>query len=246
MKLLSITWSDTDEYDLKATPLYKSFIKHNNEKNLFHIHFNRNEYKDLESNYNNKYAYQSEFILYKILLTYNFLLKTNDIEDFIYADTNDVVVLDNIDKVVAPKKILFSCEKHQYPKNATWLSQKNYSNENITQNIFLNSGLFVTNKTFFTNFLHNCILNILPHEFKDYGGDQGIYTYYYINLNENKDITLDVETKYFLSTYLRSPDMFTFSDNKFINKEYNTSPLFVHDNGWNYGSPKFRERFNLL
>jgi hypothetical protein len=246
VKLLSITWSHTDDYSLENTFLYKSFIKHNDKNDLVHLHFNRTHYTALENEFTNKYAYQSEYLLYKILLAHEALKKINNLDNFIYADTNDVVVLDKIDKISPRDNVLFSCEKHQYPKNASWLSVNNYPEENYRNNIFLNSGVFVTNKNFFLYFLDSCIAKILPQHFKDYGGDQGVYTFFYLNYNQNKDIDLDVETKYFLSTYIRSSDMFKKNENKLINLEFNTEPIFIHDNGWNYGSPKFIERFGFL
>ena len=68
MKLLSITWNYTDESNYKDSLLYKSFIKNNDDKDFINIHFNRNEYSELEKDFENNYGYQFEFILYKIFL----------------------------------------------------------------------------------------------------------------------------------------------------------------------------------
>lgn len=245
MKLLSITWSESDEYDYTSSFLYKSFVKTNNKESFINIHFNRSKYKLLENAFHDMYGYQSEHILYKIFLLREKLNENDSIDSFIYADTNDVVVLDDIQKIPEIKNIIFSAEKHQYPKNTEWLAEKNYPKENIINNFFLNSGLFLTNKQFYIEFLNKCVSNILPRHFKDYGGDQGIFTYYFINHNLN-EVELDISTKYFLSTYLRSNAHFKLENNKLINLENNSTPLFIHDNGWNYGSPKFIEKFNLL
>lgn len=245
MKLLSITWSDNDLHDYTNSFLYKSFLKNNKKEDFVNIHYNRQTYKSLESAFQEMYGYQSEYILYKIFLLREKLKENNFLENFVYADTNDVVVLDNIQKTSNTNNIIFSVEKHQYPKNTEWLNEKNYPEKNLLSNFYLNSGLFLTNKNFYIEFLNKCVELILPRHFKDYGGDQGIFTYYYINHNSN-DIMLDIETKYFLSTYLRSETHFKLNENKILNLENNSSPMFIHDNGWNYGSPKFIEKFKLI
>jgi len=54
------------------------------------------------------------------------------------------------------------------------------------------------------------------------------------------------ETKYFLSTYLKSPNDFRKDDIGVYSLKTNSYPIFIHDNGWNYGSPKFINHFNLI
>jgi hypothetical protein len=51
---------------------------------------------------------------------------------------------------------------------------------------------------------------------------------------------------YFLSTYSDSPSNYIFMDGKLKNLLSNQTPIFIHDNGWNYGSPKFINHFNLI
>ena len=65
--------------------------------------------------------------------------------------------------------------------------------------------------------------------------------------NIDTNIMLDNKSEYFLSTYNRSQNTYCKENNQqLINILDNTSPSFIHDNGWNYGSPKFIEKFSLL
>lgn len=246
MKLLAVTWSYEDLLDISNSFLYKSFLKHNAQENFIHIHFNRNNYADLETEYSNRFGYQYEFLLYRIFLLQKRLEGINS-DYLIIADTSDVVVLDNINIIPEQKnKIIFSCEKHQYPRDTIWLKQKNYSQDNITNGQFLNGGVLYSHKDVFNNLLLQCIEKIFPTNYRDFGGDQGIFSYFYINLNEQNIIDLDKQCEYFLSTYLRTPHDYRFENNRIVCNTNNTRPIFIHDNGWNYGSPKFIERFNLL
>ena len=58
MKLISVTWSYSQESNVKETILYKSFIKNNNEFDFVNIHFDRNNYLGLEKEFETKYGYQ--------------------------------------------------------------------------------------------------------------------------------------------------------------------------------------------
>ena len=93
--------------------------------------------------------------------------------------------------------------------------------------------------------LENTIENVLPLNYKNFGGDQGVYTYYFIN-NLSPNIKLDDTCEFFLSTYLSSVSWFEKIGDRVKHKLKNTTPMFVHDNGWNYGSPRIIETFNLI
>lgn len=245
MKLVSITWSNEDSYDYKQSILFRSFIKLNDEKDFINIHFNRTKYSEMEIKFEQHYGFQYEFILYKIFL-FRDILNNIDDDHIVYCDTNDVVCLDNINKLGLTSEIIFSSEKHKYPSdNSSWGPVSSYPDWNLINNIFLNSGLILSTKKFYIDLLDNAIKNILPLHYKNFGGDQGIYTYHYINNHEPK-IILDHNCNYFVSTYLTSQDWYEKENNKFRNKITGTTPMFVHDNGWNYGSPRIIERFNLV
>ena len=245
MKLVSITWSYDHHFDYKNTILYKSFIKHNNENDFINIHFNRNEYSELEKDFENNYGYQFEFVLYKIFLLKD---KLKEIDDnlIVYCDTNDVVCLDNINNLDYTDGIIFSSEKNKYPNdNSSWNPVSSYPEWNLNNSLYLNSGLIVTTKELYLNLLETTIEKVLPLNYKNFGGDQGVYTYYYIN-NLSPTIKLDETCDKFLSTYLTSRSWFENENGRLRHKLTNTTPMFVHDNGWNYGSPRIIEGFNLI
>jgi hypothetical protein len=243
MKVLSVTWSYDDDLIYKDSRLYKSFIKYNSANDFLNIHFNRNNYIDIEEKFKNKFGFQYEYILYKIFLLKEKLNITND-NFIIYADTNDVACISNISKLnnfLPDNHVLFSSESNQYPSSGKlWNS---YSIKNMSEDTFLNSGLFMGSKKNIERLLNKCLEDILPLEYKDFGGDQGVYTYNYINYD---DIILDTTNNIFLSTYLKSPDSYNFENSRIVCKKNNTKPIFIHDNGWNYGSPRFIEKFNLI
>jgi hypothetical protein len=245
MKLVSITWSYDPHFDYKNTILYKSFIKKNNENDFINIHFNRNDYVELEKEFENNYGYQFEFILYKIKLFKDKLIEIDD-NLIVYCDTNDVVCLDNINELKYNDGIIFSSEKNKYPNdNSSWGPISSYPEWNINNNIYLNSGLIVTTKELYLKLLDKTIESVLPLNYKNFGGDQGVYTYYFIN-NHSPNIELDETCQHFLSTYLTSRNWFENENGMLKHKLTNTTPMFVHDNGWNYGSPRIIEGFNLI
>lgn len=251
IKLICVTWSESDFFDYKSTILYKTFIKNNSDSDFYNIHFNRNNYRDLEVIFNNKFGYQYEFILYRIYLLKQELEKLN-FEYIIFSDTNDVVCLDNIQKInTISNKILFSSECHRYPNEdniKNWLPSYMYPEVNSSNKNFLNAGLSFGNTKNYIRLFNSCINNVLDKEYKNFGGDQGVFTYYYINNNDKNEelIELDETQSLFLSTYSRSYNSFSIIENKLCSLVYNTFPSFIHDNGWNYGSPKFINHFNLL
>jgi hypothetical protein len=245
MKLISITWSYEQEFNYKDTILYKSFIKNNIDDDFINIHFNRNDYLELESVFEKDYGFQFEFILYKIFLFKDKLKSIND-DVILYCDTNDVVCLDKIQNIEYKDNIMFSSERNKYPSNSSsWKPISSYSERNLSNNVYLNSGLIISKKELYLELLENCINNVLPLKYKNFGGDQGIYTYYYIN-NLSPKIFLDEISQYFVSTYLTSKDWFSKENDKIRYKINNTTPIFIHDNGWNYGSPRIIEGFNLI
>jgi hypothetical protein len=245
MKLVTVTWSYSDISDYENSVLYKSFIKKNDPKNFVNIHFNRTNYKDLEVEFEAKYAYQYEFLLYRIFLLGN-KITSIDSDFIIFSDTTDVVCLDDIENIVFDGGIMFSAERHQYPNDISgWSPINSYSLEDKNQSSFLNAGLQIADKKTYLSLLDETIKNIFPLEYKSFGGDQGVYTYYYVN-NIKPKIVLDGQRKIFVSTYLTSLDWYHLDGEMVIYKPTNTKPIFIHDNGWNYGSPKITQQLNLL
>jgi hypothetical protein len=233
VKLISVTWSNEDSIDLKNSFLLKSFLKKNNIDDFINIHFNRNNYKELEEEFNSKFGYQYDYILYKIFLLSKELYKIES-DNIILSDTNDVVCLKNIQDFSSNfnDKVIFGSECHRYPnvENITnWLPNFLYP---VNDNNYLNSGLLYGKKNNLIKLFDDCAEHVFPMEYKNFGGDQGIFTYYYINLN--KDLVGLDNSKFLLNTY-----------NKGYN-DYNDNFYFIHDNGWNFGSPKFINHFGLI
>jgi hypothetical protein len=234
VKLITVTWSYEPTYDIKSTFLYRSFIKFNDVENFIHIHYNRNDYLSLEFEFKEKYAYQYEYLLYKIFLTRNIIQKI-DSDYFIFSDASDVVCLGNIDSLTIQDEILFSSEINQYPSSfGDWGGIDYTPNDHKNKN-YLNAGLFLTNKENYIKLLDNVINNILPKNLKSFGGDQGVFIFHYLSNNLPK-IILDTNYTIFLSTFSRHRDSIKIED----------FPLFVHDNGWDWGSPRFITNYNLI
>ena len=245
MKLVSVTWSYSDNSDYENSILYKSFLKKNHPKNFINIHFNRSNYRELEIEFEQKYGYQYEFLLYRI-----FLLKEQienlESDVMIFSDTGDVVCLDNIENIQFDGGIIFSAERHQYPNDiSSWSPNNSYSIEDKNHSNFLNAGLQIADKKSYLTLLDETIKNVFPLEYKSFGGDQGVYTYYYINDFDPK-IILDNQRKIFVSTYQTSVDWYKMDGDRVTYKPTSTQPIFIHDNGWNYGSPKITQHLNLL
>jgi hypothetical protein len=234
IKLITVTWSYEDLYDIQNTFLYKSFIKNNPISNFIHIHYNRNNYLELENEFKNKYDFQYEYLLYKIFLTKG---KIADIDSdyFIFSDINDVVCLGDINTIELPTSILMSSEINQYPSSMGDWGGLEYSPDEKTNRNFLNSGLYIASKQNYIDLLNNVVENIFPKNLHSFGGDQGIFIYHYLSKHQ-PEIILDKENKLFFSTFSKD-------HNNFINYKF---PMFVHDNGWDWGSPKFIEKFNLI
>ena len=243
-KLITVTWSNEEQSNYVDSFLYKTFIKNNNKENFINLHFNRIPPLEQENEYKNMFGVQSEYIFYKIVKLYEYLhYLDNGI--YIYADINDVVCLDNINNIDISNigdSVLFGCESHQHPTLATI---NNWPVNTYLDNYFLNSGLYIGTRDNIIKLLGDCIQNILPLHFKNFGGDQGVFVFDYLN-NQNTLITLDKNNKWFLSTYLKSHNNYNKINNKLYSFDTDTTPTFVHDNGWNYGSPRFIEHFNLL
>lgn len=245
MKLVSVTWSYENESNVKDTILYKSFIKHNDESDFVNIHFNRSKYWELETEFQSKFGYQYEFLLYRIFLLSDWVKLIGD-DVLIFSDTTDVVCLGKLSDIEYNGGIIFSAERHQYPNDiSSWGPVNCYPQENLDKSNFLNAGLQISEKGLYLELLRSVIDNVFPLEYKTFGGDQGVYIYYLINEISPK-ITLDVDRKVFVSTYLTSPDWYRVQDEKLLYNPTNSNPFFVHDNGWNYGSPKIIERYRLI
>ena len=244
LKIITATWSFDSNKDFQLTPLYKSFIKKNRATDLINIHFNRSLFIDLENQFSERFGYQYEYILYKIFLLKSEIQQIN-CEHIIFCDANDVACLIDLQTIdvnqYVQTGVTFSSEINQYPSRE---ATNNWPNNSYTDQKYLNSGLFIGTKQYILQLIDEVVDKVLPLNFKNFGGDQGVYTYYYLN-HQHNEVKLDKQNEFFLSTYLTSWGDFQKVGDRVVNKSDSTAPSFIHDNGWNYGSPKFIEKFNL-
>jgi len=262
IKMIETTWSYDNNSPIKNQILYKSFKKFNPFIDVEDIHFNRNEYSNIEPLYNKIYGYQYDFILYEIILSYEKLRKI-DADYFIFCNVNDVTCISSINNLIdmfdLENKVIFSAEKNRWPSPTVtqhWAGYTGYSDENMTNKIFLNGGGILSKKNNFLKLLEIAIDFVLnkryvfeeirkkDDKFGGAGGAQGVYTWIY-NMIDNSPIQLDVESRFMVNTYCRTLDEYYMDNNKIYSKASGISPCFVHDNGWDYGSPRYHDNFNL-
>lgn len=247
MNLFIVTWSFDDYQDISESRLVKSFLKHNKKEKVHHLHFNRHNYLHLESNFESRFGYQFEFLLYRIFLLREYLVNL-DIDNIIFSDTNDVVCSGDIDEIekYLKNKVIFSSESHQYPNESNitnWKPINQYPTNYKKLNKFLNAGLSFGEKNSYIKLLNYCIDHVMTQDYRNFGGDQGVFTY--TLLNSGSDLLQLDENFIFLNTYSLSYESYYVNNNKLYKHGLDKPFLFVHDNGWNYGSPKFIEHFNL-
>jgi hypothetical protein len=232
--VVTATWSFEATFDIQNTLLYKSFITRNTEKNFHHVHFDRNQYANLELEFSNRFGTQADYILYKIFLLRDAIKSINS-EYIVFCDANDVVCLGDVSTLTPVHNyVLMSAEANQWPSSRGDFGGLDYSKDAFQKRQFLNSGLLFARKDVYLELLTSIIDNILPKNIKSFGGDQGVFTYHYL-AKSMPQIQLDVENTMFLSTFSRQVEDFV---------GYNF-PMFIHDNGWDWGSPRFIQKFNL-
>ena len=236
MKILTTTWSYNNVFDIKSTSLWKSFIKNNDPKNFIHVHFNRNTFLSLEKDFEQRFGFQYEYILYKIFLLKDFI-KNNIDDDIIFCDASDTACLSCIDNIKPNEdSIMFSREINQYPSSlGDWGDHAQWNINQINDKVFLNAGLIISTSSNYIKLLTSVVDNILTKDLKSFGGDQGIYTYHYL-VNNKPKIVLDTNSRLFLTTHTRNIEHFKKEE----------LPCFIHDNGFDHGSPRFINNFNLI
>lgn len=262
-KLFVVTWGYGDSNNISQSMLLKSYVKYNSLEDLHHIHFNRSHYQDLEREFNTKYGYQYEFLLYRVFLlrdALKSLLSTNKFTRVVFGDTGDVTCQGSIQEI--PKNydldtyVVFGAEKNQWPgveaKNK-WPGYNDYSNYDLCNRYFVNGGISLANLDVFVELLDKCIekvLPIIPHSthLLCYAGDQGAFTYYYNNLNEEQSrpkIKLDYGNFLVLNTFATRVEDYYLHDRKVYSKHTGVAPCFIHDNGWDHGCPRLNQVFEL-
>jgi hypothetical protein len=262
--LIVATWARQDSLDISKSMLVRSFKKHNPLDSIYHIHFNRINYAALELEFAGKYGYQFEFILYRIFLLRDALKKAYLKEDFervVFCDTSDVICQGSIQDIPnsfdLDSYVIFGAEKNQWPgvkAKKQWANYNDYSSFDLNNRYFINAGVVLSKLELFIDLLDQCVYKALPTFPRSlntlaYAGDQGVYTYYYNNLN-SKAVTPKIKLDYgnflALNTFSTSLDDYYFHNEKVYSNHTGVAPVFVHDNGCNHhGSPRLTQVFNL-
>ncbi len=249
--LLTITWSYESSFNIENTTLYKSFKHFNPTTQFKHIHFDRRLFEKEETEFNQRFGTESEYILYKIVLLKKTLREINT-DYVIFCDANDVVCLSNIKHLFhvfnLEHDIIVGAEKNQWPipeRKLGWSGFVDYTGVDAKNHFYVNSGMILAKTINFIKMLESMETNILTTNIKNFINDQAIYTWHY-TAKHLPLIKLDYDSIFVVNTFKRSTEEY-YLDNKqnLVSKLTGKSPCFVHDNGWNYGSPRFITYFEL-
>ncbi len=250
IKVITTTWSHEATSNIEGTTLYKSFKKFNPHRDIIHHHFNRGHFWKEESDFANKYGRESEYLLYKIFL-WRDIVREIDSDYIIFCDANDVVCLGDVGELIPQYDldnfIIVGHEKNQWPTmeaKETWTDYTDYNIYDAQHRKFLNSGMILARKEKYVELLDSMVDNVMSKGIQTFNNDQGVFTYYYNTLVEPK-IKLDYSNTFVVNTFSRSHDEYELIGGRLKSKKNGTSPLFVHDNGWNHGSPKYLNHFEL-
>lgn len=250
IKLVTTTWSNEETFPIEETSLYRSFVKFNSKDNFVHYHFNRGHHMPLESEFYQRFDTQSDYILYKIYLLLAKVMLL-DADYIVFCDANDVTCLRNIDYLPSlydlNNNVIFGTEKNQWPvpeKRLAWPDYQDYSDYNKNNQFYLNSGVILAKKDMYVRLMMNVIDRVLPKNLKTFCSDQGVYTWHYTN-EGSPGIKLDTSGILAVNTFTRSVDEYYMQNNTLYSKKTGVTPCFVHDNGWDHGSPRYNYAFEL-
>lgn len=250
ISLITVTWSYNDIFDIENTSLYKSFKKFNPNKDFYHFHFNRGHHHQMESEFHSRFGQESEYLLYKIQMLLE-KAKHIDTDYFIFCDANDVVCLSNVDYLIdlfdLDNYIILGHEKNIWPpieRQRSWPGYEEYRERDVKMKTYLNGGMFLSRKDKYIEMLQSLIDNVFSTNINNFHNDQGVYIYHY-NKSMKPEMRLDYGNIFALNTFLRSKDDFYQHNNRLVCKETGVKPCFIHDNGWNHGSPRYHDHFDL-
>ena len=251
LKLITATWSHEDSFDIYKTSLYKSFKQFNPTIDVEHFHFNRDHHQQQEQNFSARFGAESEYLLYKIQFLLEKVKKINS-DYIIFYDANDVTCMRPVDYLLdmfdLEQTIVVGHEKNIWPtqeRKNSWPNYTDYSEQDKNNRTFLNSGMILSRTDKFIEMLQSMIDNVFSTEITTFNNDQGVYTYYY-NMGMQPKIKLDYGNIFAVNTFCRNIDEFYLNkNNRLVSYETGVMPCFVHDNGWNHGSPKYFEFFDL-
>jgi len=249
IKAITVTWGHSDSSNFEQSHFYRSFKHFNPEKEAINFHFNRNNYSELENEFNQRFAYQYEGVLYRIHLVLD-KIRELDTDYIITSDTEDVVCLSKVDHLLdmfdLDSNVIFGMEKNDWPKKPvrdTWEGFVDYDEYDSKNRYFLNASVVLAKKEVYIQFLENVIRDIFPYNSQAVS-DQGMFAWHY-NKKTTPFVKLDTASVFVASTYDRSPEEYYMHNGRLYSKHNGITPCFVHDNGWQWGSPQYRRIFEL-
>jgi hypothetical protein len=262
IKLLVTTWSNSDVSNVDDQILLKSFKKYNPDIDIIKVHYNRGKYHNIENAYGKLYGYQHEVLLYRVVMMYH-KVKQSDADFLILCDTNDVTCIAPINNLPdlfdLESYVIIGAETNQWPMptvKQNWERYTDYDKKHHDNKTYINGGGLLASKASLLNLLdiarelliENQQVYARSIELDDrYGGagsDQGIFTWIFNNVKDSP-IKLDYESRFLLNTYGRSENDYYVKDGRFYSKVTGIPTCFVHDNGWDHGSPKFHDKLEL-
>jgi hypothetical protein len=250
IKLVTCTWGYTPSYPIEQSMLYKSYTKHNPPENFAHFHYNRGAFYAEEQAYLQRMGTQAEYIMFKIELLKK-SVEELETDYLVFADATDVFCTGNISHLPnlfdLEKYVVFSAERNDWPKQnmiSHWENYAGYKQHDRENRYFLNSGVQLAKKEKYIQLLRSCLERFCVHNVKGHGGDQGVFTWHY-NTQEEPKIILDYAKVFAWSTYDSNQVDYHESNKRLVCNQYGTCPLFIHDNGTNYGGQRFVQKFNL-
>jgi FkbM family methyltransferase len=249
--LLTCTWNNEDCFEIEKTSLYRSFKRFNPEKEIVHRHFNRGKYHGLEGQFYERFGQESEYILYKIFLMIEEAKKVKS-KYVLFCDANDVTCLSSVSRLDGvfdlDRFVICGHEKNQWPTpetKASWPRYQDYSEKDTLGETYLNSGMILARSDKYAEMLQSMADNVLSLNINNFKNDQGVFTYYYNSQFEPR-IKLDYSSVFALNTFKRlKEDFYLDSSGALVSNDTGVRPCFVHDNGWNHGSPRFHNAFEL-
>jgi FkbM family methyltransferase len=96
----------------------------------------------------------------------------------------------------------------------------------------------------YAELLQSLIDNVLSTRIPTFSNDQGAFTYYY-NMNIKPTTKLDLDSLFAVNTFSRNVNEYRFENERLVSNSTGIKPYFLHDNGWNHGSPKYHNHFEL-
>lgn len=247
--VVATTWGWGPSFDLNNTWLFKSFTHYNPKHKIINLHYNRNEYLDLEKEFHANLGDESECVLYKMYLQLSRLTEI-ETEYVIVCDAADMYCTGQVDFLKdfydLDEYIIFGHEKNDWPKieiRKNWHNYEDYSARDIENRNYLNGGCLVTSTANYKKLLEQIVNFYIPLKLYT-KNDQGMFVYH-MNTKAKPEIKMDYSGVLVLNTYERNINNFYMKNGRIYYKTENKAPIFIHDNGTPWGGSQFITRFGL-